>query len=210
VAVAKLGRNDPCPCGSGRKAKRCCGIERGPSDESLARAYLAHAARAAALELDPISDREFALLLDELVELPGCELSLQLELPKLFPPALGDLLDALAEDDEDAGAAPFRELLAQLDTPLERARLARAVLALRDAGRLDRSLAAAALVDLASRSRQLVSASLLEAAAVRAGVARTPGGLLFASWVGPALRQRARARARVPRSSRARALGLRG
>lgn len=24
-AEAKIGRNDPCPCGSGRKYKRCCG-----------------------------------------------------------------------------------------------------------------------------------------------------------------------------------------
>jgi hypothetical protein len=23
---AKIGRNDPCPCGSGKKAKRCCGV----------------------------------------------------------------------------------------------------------------------------------------------------------------------------------------
>ena len=23
--VAKIGRNDPCPCGSGKKYKRCCG-----------------------------------------------------------------------------------------------------------------------------------------------------------------------------------------
>lgn len=23
---AKLGRNDPCPCGSGRKYKKCCGV----------------------------------------------------------------------------------------------------------------------------------------------------------------------------------------
>jgi len=22
---AKLGRNDPCPCGSGKKYKKCCG-----------------------------------------------------------------------------------------------------------------------------------------------------------------------------------------
>ncbi|MEA1649028.1 MULTISPECIES: SEC-C metal-binding domain-containing protein [Nitrospirillum] len=22
---AKVGRNDPCPCGSGKKYKRCCG-----------------------------------------------------------------------------------------------------------------------------------------------------------------------------------------
>jgi uncharacterized protein YecA (UPF0149 family) len=26
--VRHVGRNDPCPCGSGRKYKRCCGIHR--------------------------------------------------------------------------------------------------------------------------------------------------------------------------------------
>ncbi len=25
VASAKVGRNDPCPCGSGKKYKQCCG-----------------------------------------------------------------------------------------------------------------------------------------------------------------------------------------
>ncbi len=25
VAAAKVGRNDPCPCGSGKKYKKCCG-----------------------------------------------------------------------------------------------------------------------------------------------------------------------------------------
>jgi preprotein translocase subunit SecA len=24
-SAAKVGRNDPCPCGSGRKHKKCCG-----------------------------------------------------------------------------------------------------------------------------------------------------------------------------------------
>jgi uncharacterized protein YecA (UPF0149 family) len=24
-AEAKVGRNDPCPCGSGKKYKKCCG-----------------------------------------------------------------------------------------------------------------------------------------------------------------------------------------
>lgn len=181
VAVAKLGRNDPCACGSGRKAKRCCGIERGPSEESLARAYLSHAARAAALDLGAISDDNFEALVDELIELPRRELSLQLELPKLFPPALDRLLDAMEQDDVDAGEAPFRELLGKLDTPLERARLARAVIALRAAARLERGLAAAALIDLASGSRQLFAASLLEAVTVRAGIARTPGGLVLAA-----------------------------
>ena len=29
VRAAKVGRNDPCPCGSGKKWKKCCGA--GPS-----------------------------------------------------------------------------------------------------------------------------------------------------------------------------------
>jgi len=181
VVVAKLGRNDPCPCGSGRKAKRCCGIERGPSEESLARAFVSQAARAAVLDLGPIPDDDFDVLCDELQTLPARELSLQLELPKLFPPALDRLLDAMERDDVDAGELSFRELVDELDTPSERARLARAVIALREAGRLDRELAAVALIDLASGSRELFAASLLEAAAVRAGIARTPGGLLLAA-----------------------------
>ena len=26
-AAPKIGRNDPCPCGSGKKYKKCCGKE---------------------------------------------------------------------------------------------------------------------------------------------------------------------------------------
>jgi len=42
--MAKIGRNDPCPCGSGQKYKRCCL----PRDEAAA-AERAATARAAAL-----------------------------------------------------------------------------------------------------------------------------------------------------------------
>ena len=27
--VMKIGRNDPCPCGSGKKYKKCCGVRSG-------------------------------------------------------------------------------------------------------------------------------------------------------------------------------------
>lgn len=27
IRSEKVGRNDPCPCGSGKKAKNCCGAE---------------------------------------------------------------------------------------------------------------------------------------------------------------------------------------
>ena len=43
--MAKIGRNDPCPCGSGQKYKRCCGprddaaaAERAAADRAAARA----------------------------------------------------------------------------------------------------------------------------------------------------------------------------
>jgi preprotein translocase subunit SecA len=32
-AAAKVGRNDPCPCGSGKKYKKCCGFETGSGGE---------------------------------------------------------------------------------------------------------------------------------------------------------------------------------
>src|SRR5579863_5356282 len=34
--MSKAGRNDPCPCGSGKKFKRCC-LERVEADERAAR-----------------------------------------------------------------------------------------------------------------------------------------------------------------------------
>jgi hypothetical protein len=128
-----------------------------------------------------LSEREFATLLAELVDLPCLDLSLQIELPKLHSPALGRLCEAIAQDDELAGEAVLDEVLDELDTPVERARLARAVIAMRDAGRCGRLLAAVALIHLASGSRQLLCASVIQAAAVRAGVARTRAGVLLAA-----------------------------
>lgn len=179
--MAKVGRNQPCPCGSGRKAKRCCGVERGPDEESLGRAYLSHAAREAAGVLAGVSEVELVTLLDKLVDLPGRDLSLHIELPKLVSPELARLCDAVADADEEADEDSLADVLQTIDTPLERARLARAVIVLRAAGSLDARLAAAALVDLASGSRELLSASLLEAVAVQVGVARTPAGILLAA-----------------------------
>ena len=179
--MAKIGRNELCGCGSGLKAKRCCGVARGPSDDSLAVAFLMGAARDVAESVGSLSEREFALLLAELVDLPCLDLSLQVELPKLLSPAVGRLCEAIAEDDEIAGDAVIEQVLVELDTPLQRARLARGVIALRDAGRLGRRLAAVGLVDLASGSRQLLCASVIQAVAVRAGAARTPAGVLLAA-----------------------------
>jgi hypothetical protein len=177
--VAKVGRNDPCPCGSGRKSKRCCGVRGGPSEASLARAFLAHAARRAAWELRNVDDAELDELFDELWELPAADLSLQVELPKLFSPELDHLCDAVASDDPDPEL--LDAVAGAIDEPIERARLARAVIAQAERGAIDARLAAAALVDLGSASRRTLRAGLLEAVAVRVGVARTPGGILLAA-----------------------------
>lgn len=177
--MAKVGRNQPCRCRSGRKAKRCCGVQGGPSEASLARAFLAHASRRAAWELRSVPDAELGELFDELWELPAVDLSLQVGLPKLLSPELDRLCDAVADDDPDAEL--LDAVAGAIDGPAERARLARAVIARADAGAVDRRLANAALVELGSDSRRLLRAALLEAVSVRVGVARTPAGILLAA-----------------------------
>lgn len=178
--MAHTGRNEPRPCGSGKKAKRCCGIRRGPGPEELARAFLAAEARNAALVLAPATDAELRELFDDLLDLPALDLSLVVRLPDLLGPELGRLLDAVEDDDPEAWEAALPRALARVDTFQTRASLAEAVLAQRDAGRVPPPLAALALVDLEA-GEALLTASLLQAAAIATGQARTPGGLLVAA-----------------------------
>ena len=175
------GRNDPCPCGSGRKVKRCCGQHRGPGENDLARAYLAHQAHAAARKLRHLDEDELHDLFDQLIDLPELDLALTITLPQLLTPDLQHLFDAIDADDVDAGDEVIPTILDQLDTPVERARLARAVLKLRDSRHLGSLLAAAAIIDLDSRSRLLLHASLIHAAFIHTGRLRTPGGLRLAA-----------------------------
>lgn len=177
--MSKVGRNEPCPCGSGRKAKRCCGIVGGPSEESRARAFLAYASEAASEELRGRPDQKLLDLFEELWELPCVDLSLQVELPMLLSPVLDRLCDAVVDDDPDPDL--LEAATRSIDAPVQRARLARAAISLAEVGVIDRGLAAAALVDLASDSRHLMHAALLEALAVRAGVVTTPAGLRLAA-----------------------------
>jgi hypothetical protein len=179
--MAQQGRNERCGCGSGRKVKRCCGVRRGPSEAELAKAFLYQQARTAALVLDSRSDDEVVALLDAAVGLPTQEVSMQLPLPGLLSPALERLSAAVADDDPDQVAAAVPAVLAEVDTPIVRAGLVRAVLVLRDAGRVSDEVAAAVLVEQASRSTELLRASLLAAVAVGVGAATTPAGLLVVS-----------------------------
>ena len=179
--MSRPGRNQPCPCGSGHKTKRCCGEWRGPAEPDLARARLAHHATHAALTLEHFTERRLAELFDKLPDLPERDLSLQVKLPELVSPELARFYEAIADDDIDCADALLPDLLARIDTPQNRAQLADAIADLRAAGRLEEALAAAAHIDLVSDSQLLIRASLIQAAALAAGAVRTPGGLLLAA-----------------------------
>jgi hypothetical protein len=175
------GRNDPCPCGSGRKTKRCCGQQRGPGEGDLARAFLASHARESAGRLRWLDDDELEDLFDELIELPELDLRLALTLPQIRSPEIERLIDAAANDNVDVGDELVPQIAQQLDTPTERARIARVVLDLRDTKRLDPLLAAAAIIDLDSRSQTLIRGCLIQAIFIHAGAISTPGGLRLAA-----------------------------
>lgn len=175
------GRNQPCPCGSGLKTKRCCGQTRGPSEDQLARAHVAQLAREAVPDLAGLSDSTLDQLWEGLLDLPSLDYSLLMTLPKLIGPDLQRLRESIEHDDPDWGWDALTTVARQIDTPRQRARLADAIVRLRDQHRINRRQAAYAILDLDSRSRRFVGASLLEAVAVSVGVSRTPGGLHIAA-----------------------------
>jgi hypothetical protein len=180
--MAAVGRNEPCRCGGGVKAKRCCGVRRGLSGPELAKAFLVEQRRASSLALrraiDDVDD--LIALYEAVAKLPRLDLSCQLRLPRLLSPELERLRSAIADDDDDEIQQALPGALAQVDTVFVRADLARAVIALREAGRITDEVAAAALLDLDSDADALLRGALLTALAVDCGAARTPSGLVLA------------------------------
>lgn len=173
-----LGRSGRCPCGSGKKTRRCCpGSTGAPAD--LAGAELTELTRSLAPALVGCSDDELHRLLDRVPGLPALDPSLAWCLPRVPPPELGELRAALHDDDVDRVKEALPAAVAALDGQVGRARLAHAVLALRDSGRVQAELAAAAVIDLASGSPQLVTASIVDAVLVDLGASPTSGGLLL-------------------------------
>ena len=175
------GRNEPCPCGSGRKTKRCCGQQRGPADDQLARAHVATLCREAIGDLADLSDDALDLLWEDLIDLPSLDYSLLVTLPELIGPDLQRLRESVQDDDPDWGWDALTTVAQQIDTPQQRARLADAIITLRDQDRIGPRHAAYALLDLNAQSTRLIGASLLEAVAVSVGAHRTPGGLQIAA-----------------------------
>jgi len=180
--MAGVGRNEPCWCGSGVKAKRCCGVRRGPSGPELAMAFLVEQRRASSPALrraiDDVDD--LIALYGAVAELPSLDLSCQLRLPRVLSPELERLRLAITDDDDDEIQQALPDALAQMDNVVVRAELARAVIALREAGRVTEEVAAAALLDLDSDADALMRDALVAALAVDCGAARTPSGLVLA------------------------------
>ncbi|MBV9819430.1 MAG: SEC-C domain-containing protein [Solirubrobacterales bacterium] len=175
------GRNQPCPCGSGRKTKRCCGQQRGPAADQLARAHVAALCQEAIPDLADLPEHALDILWEALIDLPSLDYSLLVTLPTLIDPDLQRLRESIKDDDPDWGWDALTTVAQQTDTPQERARLADAIVSLRDRRRLSRRQAAYALLDLNTPSTRLIGASLLEAVAVSVGAHRTPGGLQIAA-----------------------------
>ncbi len=175
------GRNQPCPCGSGRKTKHCCGQTRGPSQHQLDRAFIAHHAHQAATEIGDLPTPVLHDLWTGLADLPDLDLSLVMPLPTLITAELDQLLKAAIDDDIDSAEEVMPAVLATIDTPQQRARLARAVLNLRDTDRLSSRQSAAAIIDLAGKSQTLIRASLINAIFLKTGRIQTPAGLRLAA-----------------------------
>jgi hypothetical protein len=156
-------------------------VRRGPSEAELAKAFLREQCRAWSPALrraiDDVDD--LIELYEAVAELPSLDLSCQLRLPRLLSPELERLRSVIADDDVDEILEALPDALVQVDNPLVRADLARAVLALREAGRVTEEVADAAFLDLDSDADALVRAALVAALAVDCGAARTPAGLVM-------------------------------
>jgi hypothetical protein len=131
----------------------------------------------------PRADGKGALehLAEEIMDLPALDLSLLVELPRFIGPDLERLCEAIEHDDPDWGWDALTAVHSQVDSPQQRARLADAVVRLRDQNRIGRRQAAFALMNLHSKSNRFIAACLLEAVAVHTGVEPTPGGLKIAA-----------------------------
>lgn len=180
IAVAKLGRNEPCPCGSGQKVKRCCGQQRGPSPETLAWQCLHEHARNFAPVLRGYSEIDIDQLLEYVIQLPVHHLCLQVRLPRIAPPQLEQLRAHIGKDVDDIVDA-VQVAATAIDGPHLRLTLAAAAAQLCHDDEIDIEDLALIIIDLARPTSLFVSASLIAATAVSMGRCPTPAGLLVAA-----------------------------
>jgi hypothetical protein len=170
VAGMKLGRNDPCPCGSGSKAKYCCSAPVDVADRDGSR-FLAELSSRGQEELGKLCpDCQTEVWLDVL-DLPDAEEACRLVVLAPRPASVLRLGAALRRGDTGAVADELPVALREIDRPSARASVADGVLEAEAAGRVRPAVAEAALADLAEgRPSLLLMAALLSGLAAEAGI----------------------------------------
>jgi hypothetical protein len=178
AAMAKVKRNGPCPCGSGNKAKRCC---YGNQDTNGFRLLPPELSEGLIEDLVGVPEVELRSLFDRLLYLPEMGVSLQVRLPGIITPDMNRAINALRDGEDELFDEVLEQVVAAVDTDDRRVELARAVIDLRDQGRLEPRFAAIAVLELDLPESMLFRSSVAESLAVLAGDQRTPAGLLVAT-----------------------------
>jgi hypothetical protein len=178
VAMAKIKRNEPCPCGSGTKAKRCC---QAPHAYVDVRVLPLDLCQNVVNDLPGSTQAEMRALFDQLVYLPAIDASLQVRLPGIVTPDMDRVINALRNDDDAEFDQALGKVVPAVDTLERRIELAQAVIELRDQGRISAKLAAVAVLELDREESAFFLSSVAESLAVLAGDQPTPSGLLLAT-----------------------------
>jgi len=178
VVMAKVQRNQPCPCGSGSKAKRCCYRPACVIDVGIMPLEFTEDAISV---LRATSEIELRALFDQLLYLPEVDLSLQVPLPGVITPEIDQAIRALQNDDGEEFDRMLSQVVPTVDTVDHRMNLAQAVMTLRDQGRISAKLAAMAVFELDREQSILFTSAVAESIGFLAGDQRTPSGLLVAA-----------------------------
>ncbi len=176
--MAKIRRNEPCPCGSGSKAKRCCYGTQEPLHDGMLPKEVGDAAIE---DLNGTDEIELRAYFDRLLDLPELDASLQVRLPVIITPDMERAINALRDDDDEAFDDALARVVDAIDSADRRLDLAKAVLRLRDQGQIKRKFAAMAVLELDRPESMTFRSSVAESLAVLAGDQRTPAGLIVAT-----------------------------
>lgn len=166
-----MTKNGPCPCGSGRRAKRCCGVNWPDAAGAQQMALLKRAARQRSGAITHrCEDCQTELSLQMLL-IPEHHPRCRLVLPHPLPDVLVSLQDAMCTADGDAIADALVPAVKLMDTAAVRFSLGQAVIALEEQGGCSAELCAMALDDLtASHNSALIMTALCTTLSEDAGL----------------------------------------
>ena len=176
--MTKIRRNEPCPCGSGSKAKRCC---QAPHAYVDVRVLPLDLCQSVVNDLAGSTQAEMRALFDQLVYLPAIDASLQVRLPGIISTDMDRAIHALRDDHGSVFDEALGRVVTAVDTLERRIELAQAVIALRDQGRIPAKVAAVAVLELDRDESVFFLSAVAESLAALASSEPTPAGLLTAT-----------------------------